>query len=29
LSIATSYIDEDVNEKARKKIVEFLTNVVC
>ena len=29
LSIATSYIDEDVNEKAKKKIVEFLTDVVC
>lgn len=29
LSVAASYIDEDVNEKARKKIVEFLTDVVC
>ena len=29
LSVAASYIDEDVSEKARKKIVEFLTNVVC
>ena len=29
LSIATTYIDGEVNEKARKKLVEMLTNVVC
>ena len=29
LSMATLYVDEDVNEKARKKLIEFLAQVVA
>ena len=29
LSMATLYVDEEVNEKARKKLVEFLAQVVA
>ena len=28
LSMATLYVDEEVNEKARKKLIEFLAQVV-
>lgn len=29
LSMASLYVDEDVNEKARKKLIEFLAQVVA
>ena len=29
LSMATLYVDEEVNEKARKKLIEFLAQVVA
>lgn len=29
LSMASLYIDEDVNEKARKKLIELMAQVVC